>query len=153
MSKYEKIVYEFLTSKNIQFDGPDTVGSIKGIPFNQTGYYSPDFYIPSLDLYIEVKGLMTLHMVEMMKYMLSVWDGNYIILQMTEEDWIEPYCKSKHKSIEKKIQQNIEKQLSELVSLSTADLVDLSKKRLDDYIKYRNGSIARWKAISAANNK
>jgi hypothetical protein len=47
----------------------------------------PDFYLPGPDMFIEVKGQMTLHQVAKMLYLAAQPDYRYYVYQSSEEDW------------------------------------------------------------------
>lgn len=141
MSKTEDIFENFLISHNIQH-----VKSYKifDIPFNNKGIHLVDFYLPEKDLYVEIKGFMTLYQINVLKYLLSFTNKHFYILQMTEEDWIIPYNKDEHLSVNRKIQNNIEIQFNEILNLKNDSLSQLSKNRLDQYIRYRSDDLDKW---------
>lgn len=117
---------------------------IHNIPFNKRKDYKCDFYIKERDLYVEVKGFMTLYAVNKLLYLQNHSGVNFYILQTTEEDWITPHDGSC--SIKEKNEKNIEIQIKELLdkSIPTEELVARSKQRLNDYIEFRKGDIERW---------
>ena len=145
-SKLEKIFADFLTNNNIKYVSQKTVNNC---PFNRGGKYKIDFYLPDYDLYIEVKGQMTMYQVNVLRYCSEYLGKNYYILQMTSEDWIGPYSCSGLKNIRSKIMQDTATQFNEILDLSqnritTDELCKRSKIRLEKYIAYRNGDISRW---------
>jgi len=149
MSKNEDRFERFLVENKIEYKIPTKKEySIDNIPFNKTHVYKPDFYLPEKDLYIEIKGYMTLFTVNKLMYLLKKrLPSNFCILQMTDETWIsEIYHDNTFSSIEKKIEKSIEKQLSEIKNLSSQELHDISVKRLEDYIKLNNQEFGQWMA-------
>ncbi|MDY6397113.1 MAG: hypothetical protein SPL22_05220 [Treponema sp.] len=90
MSANEEAFKSFLEKNNIEYKIPSKKEySITDIPFNKTKVYRPDFYLPEKDLYIEIKGFMTLFNVNKLLYLLRKrLPTNFCILQMTDETWI-----------------------------------------------------------------
>ena len=148
-STEQKFINEFqnqLYSNDIIYQYPISV------PFTKNHKHYVDFYIPSKDLYIEIKGFMTYTSVNILKYLLYESNKNFYIFQMTEEDWIEEYNKEKHKSIKNKLQNNFEIQINEIKmllnnKLSSENLTNFSKYRLNNYIDIRNNDLIKWKNI------
>jgi hypothetical protein len=141
MSMMEDKFENFLIKNNIEYIRSY---QINDIPFTKRKTHLVDFYLPEKDLYIEIKGFMTLYQINVLKYLHHHTEKSFYILQMTEEDWIDPYNNEKHKSITNKINMNVEKQFNEIKTLNNNQLSYLSISRLDNYIKYRNNDINRW---------
>ncbi|MBR6445504.1 MAG: hypothetical protein IKS94_03615 [Prevotella sp.] len=141
MTNTEKCFESFLKRNGINYC---TQVEISGCPFTKNKKHKVDFYLPDKDLHVEVKGQMTLFATNVLNWLLNYSGKQFYILQMTEEDWIEPFDRVKHKSIQNKKRMNINKQFTEIVSNTSCELSNESKKRLQSYISYRNGDIARW---------
>lgn len=64
---------------------------IDGIPFNKGGQHEVDFRLVSSkgeELFVEVKGEMTLLEINKLQYLLNETSYNFYVLQLTEIDWI-----------------------------------------------------------------
>ena len=129
---------------------------IDNIPFNKKRKHEVDIVLTSHNgskLYMEIKGQMTYIEVNKLKFLhLQNVPYNFYILQLTEIDWIEPYDKTKYKSIPRKSRYNFEKQIGELVefvneTITGEELSERSKKRLTDFIEYREKDIETWKTL------
>lgn len=147
MSANEEAFKSFLEKNNIEYKIPSKKEySITDIPFNKTKVYRPDFYLPEKDLYIEIKGFMTLFNVNKLLYLLRKrLPTNFCILQMTDETWIpEIYQDKTLTSINKKIDKSIETQFDEIKNLSAQELHDISLKRLEAYIELNNRELEEW---------
>lgn len=146
MSQAEKDFESFLKNNHIKYKSQY---KIFDIPFTQRHYHLVDFYLPDYDLYIEVKGFMTLFQINVLKYLLKYRKEHFYILQVTEEDWIKPYNKLVHNSLRNKLELNKDMQYKELLKLKKGNidissLQKLSLRRLNSYIKYRNKDINTW---------
>lgn len=146
MSQAEKDFESFLRKNHIKYEAQY---KIFDIPFTQRHYHLVDFYLPDYDLYIEVKGFMTLFQINVLKYLLKYRKEHFYILQVTEEDWIKPYNKSLHNSLRNKLELNRDMQYKEIIKLKKGNidinsLQKVSLKRLKDYIKYRKKDINTW---------
>lgn len=146
MSQAEKDFESFLRKNRIKYK---CQYKIFDIPFTQRHYHLVDFYLPDYDLYIEVKGFMTLYQINILKYLLKYRKEKFYILQVTEEDWITPYNKSKYGSLKNKFSLNKEIQYKEILKLkrkniTTMELQKLSLTRLNKYIKHRDKDIEKW---------
>jgi hypothetical protein len=100
---------------------------------------------------VEIKGQMTYLEVNKLRYLLGL-RRNFYILQLTEIDWMEPYCMSIHGSKFQKSKKDFENQIEELVKfvngqISGKELTKRSIKRLKDYVEYRSHDIERWKHL------
>lgn len=147
MSANEDAFKSFLEKNNIEYKIPSKKEySITDIPFNKTKVYRPDFYLPEKDLYIEIKGFMTLFNVNKLLYLLKKrLPTNFCILQMTDETWIPEIYKDKTlTSINKKIDKSIEIQFDEIKNLSAQELHDISLKRLEAYIELNKRELEDW---------
>ena len=147
MSANEEVFKSFLEKNNIEYKIPSKKEySITDISFNKTKVYRPDFYLPEKDLYIEIKGFMTLFNVNKLLYLLRKrLPTNFCILQMTDETWIPEIYKDKTlTSINKKIDKSIETQFDEIKNLSAQELHDISLKRLEAYIELNKRELEDW---------
>ena len=147
MSANEEAFKSFLEKNNIEYKIPTKKEySITDIPFNKTKVYRPDFYLPEKDLYIEIKGFMTLFNVNKLLYLLKKrLPTNFCILQMTDETWIpEIYQDKTLTSINKKIDKSIEIQFDEIKNLSAQELHDISLNRLEAYIELNKRELEDW---------
>jgi hypothetical protein len=147
MSANEDAFKSFLEKNNIDYKIPSKKEySITDIPFNKTKVYRPDFYLPEKDLYIEIKGFMTLFNVNKLLYLLKKrLPTNFCILQMTDETWIpEIYQDKTLTSINKKIDKSIETQFDEIKNLSAQELHDISLNRLEAYIELNKRELEEW---------
>ena len=151
----EKSVCYALKKKGIKFKRDFFLHSkIDNIPFNKRKKHAVDLVLKSHnghELYVEIKGEMTYLEVNKLLYLHGM-SLNFYILQLTEIDWIEPYDKSKHKSMKQKSKYDFEKQIDELVdfvngTISGKELSERSIKRLNDYIDFRNKDLEIWKAL------
>jgi hypothetical protein len=114
MSQAEKDFESFLRKNPIKYK---CQYKIFDVPFTQRHYHLVDFYLPDYDLYIEVKGFMTLYQINILKYFLKYRKEKFYILQVTDEDWINPYIKSKYGSLKNKFLLNKEIQYKEVLKL------------------------------------
>ena len=147
MSANEELFKNFLETNYIEYKIPKKDSySIDCVPFNKSGIYKPDFYIPCKDLYIEIKGLMTLYAVNKLKYLLlKRLPLNFCILQMTDETWISEVFNDKSlTSIAKKLDNSIQQQFKEIKKLSAKELHDLSLLRLDEYLRSNQEELEKW---------
>lgn len=92
VSKNEQNLGSFLEGASVSFQWqaragdtikPMSYGSLYGV----SKQAKADFYIPTADLYIEVKGQMTLHQVAKSLYLAQKSAHAYYLYQATEEDW------------------------------------------------------------------
>jgi hypothetical protein len=97
MSANEDELAKFLSDNGVSASRP-ILGSTSALLnysalYGVTKKYVPDFWLESANLYIEVKGQMTLHQVSKLIYVLEAGRVNLYLYQATEEDWdptIEP---------------------------------------------------------------
>lgn len=111
-------------------------------PFNINNGYNADFYLPNLNLYIEVKGQMTLHTINKLWYLLLFSNMNFYIWQATEEDWLGRCFIGKTAQIRKNI--NMQGQEILKASSSPQTLNKLCIKHLIQYISIRTEDLAKW---------
>lgn len=151
----EKSVCYALKEKGIKLMRDFRLHSIIGdVPFNKRKKHAVDLVLKSHnghELFVEIKGQMTYLEVNKLLY-LHRTPLNFYILQLTEIDWIEPYDKSKHKSMKQKSKDDFEKQIDELVdfvkgTVSGKELSERSIKRLNDYIDFRKKDLEVWEAL------
>lgn len=146
MSKNELLFESFLKSHNVNYVIPEK-GSfcITNVAFNKNGIYKPDFYLPDKNLYIEIKGFMTLYTVNKLHYLLQLLPENFCILQMTEDDWIKELLSDKSILSKKdRLQRSCTRQFNEILNLPNKQLHDLSYKRLSEYICTRQEEYQTW---------
>ena len=111
-----------------------------------------DIYLPKGNIYIEVKGFMTIYAMAKMAW-LCRQDFNYYIFQGTESEW-DPWLGSPmdgtKPSIDTeagKLRAQIAHQVAELGHLIAHDSREISKLsllRLEDYIRIRMREYAAW---------
>ena len=151
MYKYNNVSYasmqevafaKFLDKNNIKFEPHP---QLKGCRFyNKRDDAKTDFLLTDYNLYVEVKGEMTLFEVNKMKYIYAFTDYNYYVMQMTCEDWVSPDDGTKDKiPHDTNIQED---EILKLVSgkMTAEGLCKVSRKRLYDYIATRERDIANW---------
>lgn len=146
MSKNELLFESFLKSHNVNYVIPEK-GSfcITNVAFNKNGIYKPDFYLLDKNLYIEIKGFMTLYTVNKLHYLLQLLPENFCILQMTEDDWIKELLSDKSILSKKdRLQRSCTRQFNEILNLPNKQLHDLSYKRLTEYICTRQEEYQTW---------
>lgn len=149
MSANEEMFKKFLEQNKIEYVVPTKDNCIiDNVPFNKSKTYKADFYLPKKDLFIEIKGFMTLYAVNKLIYLLEKrLPNNFCILQMTEEEWIKEISEDKNlKSASGKLQKSIQQQFSEIKTLDSKKLHDLSQKRLKEYIATRKAELDFWLA-------
>ena len=155
MSELEHTIQAQLAEFKIQFEPQ------KSMPFQTWPWRQPrshalkcDFYLPQGNIYVEVKGFMTIHAMAKMSWLCRQTDFNYYILQGTEEDW-NPYLCSPQGIVRGGIpsskikirEQNISHQVEELAWLihnEPAKTSSLSLARLKDYISTRISEYHAW---------
>lgn len=146
MSKNELLFESFLKSHNVNYVVPCKDSFyISDVAFNKNGIYKPDFYLPDKNLYIEVKGFMTVYTVNKLYYLLQLLPENFCILQMTEDDWIKGLLFDESISSKKaRLERSCEIQFNEILQLPNKQLHDLSYKRLSEYICTRQEEYQTW---------
>lgn len=160
MSKSEDLLANIFTSNKIVFKTQIPVPIIDYPWKTKKSRTSPkcDFFIPEYNLYIEVKGFMTIEAMAKMKY-LSKQKFNYYIFQCTESDW-DPFIGNlvthnnrnskdfKNKTTQLKI--NISEQIIELCSNNKKYLSNIStitESRLDDFIMKKVNQYVNWNGV------
>lgn len=117
-------------------------------PFNKNLKRQCDFYLPKYNLYIEIKGVLTLSEINKIMWLQRCSGVNVHVLVLDNEDW-DGYCDEKEgKSTEKK-KLILEKQINEICALkenriAVCDLVKLSELRILEYAITRSADIIRW---------
>lgn len=146
MSKNELMFEDFLKRHNVNYEIPSNENFyIRNVAFNRTGIYKPDFYLPDRNLYIEIKGFMTISAVNVLRYLLQFEPVNFCILQMTEHDWIRELLLDKSIfSNVARLQRSCEIQFNEILQLTNKQLHDLSCKRLEEYMATRENEYQSW---------
>ena len=89
MSKLEDTLEQYLKENNIEFKKQVPI-PIETWPWKtEKSKSSPkcDFFLPSIDLYIEVKGYMTIEAMSKMQFLCDQKNLNYYIFQGTEHEW------------------------------------------------------------------
>ena len=152
MSKLERQIGEGL--RKLFPEGVTSQPSIQGCVFAPSGSYTADFLLNEYNLYIEVKGWMSLYAVNTLLYCHRMLTGPlwYYVFQGTEEGWINPSDEINCDNVENQRQLNIQEQFRELKELKTGavsakELSLRSRKRLENYIWYRNGDLSRWQEL------
>lgn len=148
---------EAMIGKELEVRFPEGVTSqpsLQGCVFERGGKYTPDFLLNDYNLYIEVKGWMSLYAVNMLLYCHRMLNGPlwYYVFQGTEEGWMNPFDEMNCTNPTQLCEQNIQKQFQELEGLKTGkvtaqELSLLSRKRLENYIWHRNGDLSRWQEM------
>ena len=152
MSKEEEEFHIFLKSKNIHSERQKEVS---GCPFTARGKHKVDFYIPSKDLYIEIKGMMSYGSVSIFRFLREEMKLNIVLLQMNDENWMGRFDDIETR--QSKRERMTRTQFDEIVSvcrgrIPVADLVARSEQRLEEYIRLQNGSPAYWAACLRTKN-
>ena len=101
------------------------------------------------ELFVEVKGEMTLLETNKLRYLFNETSLNFYLIQLTDIDWIEPYSKEKYQKKSIKSKQDFDTQIFELVSFIKGEITGeemsaRSKKRLEDYIEFRAKDLETW---------
>jgi hypothetical protein len=125
--------------------------------FNLSGEHAVDFLLPKHQLYIEVKGQMTLYTINKMLYLYRLFDGTdkwFYIFQATEEAWMTPLDDVSISNEERKrlCESNKVTQYDELNKLVTGEISaeELSRRsriRLENYMWHRSGDLSRWREL------
>ena len=123
-------------------------------PFPNSQSPKCDFFLPTANIYVEVKGFMTIQAMAKLSWFCRQTKIRYYILQGTEEEWNpyigSPYCsspKTTPTSKQKIRERNIEHQVQELAWFAnnpTIDVSALSLKRLQNYIHIRIDEYTKW---------
>ncbi len=155
MSELEHTIQAQLEQRKVQFEPQ------KRMPFDLWPWKRPrshqpqcDFFLPKGNIYVEVKGFMTIHAMAKMSWFCRQENIRYYILQGTEDDW-NPYldspqgiaCGAMPGSKKKMRDQNIAQQVQELAWLVSngPDMASsLSLTRLKDYIGIRISEYKEW---------
>lgn len=150
----EKSICYALLEKGLKMD-EDFIFHVEidGVPFNKNSKHEVDLKLKSHkgdELFVEIKGMMTYLEVNKLKYLMTVTNKNFYVLQLTELDWIEPYRGQSAKDAFEKSKKDFEMQIHELVSfvngtLSGRTLTNRSKKRLAGFISCRKKDLTVWK--------
>lgn len=154
MAKTEQRVNDFLcglktpSGHSLKFDRQLPIG---GCPFVKKGKHKVDFHLQDPELYIEVKGWMSYASVNELEWLLKYTGKPFYLLQVTNEDWLDAYDRSKHKSIAKKIAENERIQYDEIKRfvIGEVDANEMAKRsveRIEAFKQLRAGDIERWLA-------
>ena len=152
MSKEEEAFHSFLKRHNIHSERQKEVS---GCPFTARGKHKIDFYIPSKDLYVEIKGMMSYGATSIFRFLREEKNLNIVLVQMNDENWMGRFDeKETRKSKRARMTQE---QFGEILSvcqgkMSVANLVALSEQRLREYIRLQNGSPNYWAACLRRKN-
>ncbi len=158
MSKLEENVKQFLMDSGIYFESERPIPVVNYPWKTKHSRKSPkcDIYINSLDLYIEVKGFMTMEAMAKMGFFTTQENIKYYIFQGTEWEWnpwINEIKSSKHDytSMRKSIilKENINHQLKELLYFKTFPdylkyINNITRRRLQDFIKIKICQYNTW---------
>lgn len=157
MSKNEDFLLNIFCKNQILFETQKPV-PITDYPWKTERSRTPpksDFYLPEYNLYIEVKGFMTIEAMSKMKF-LSKQKLNYYIFQCTEFEWNPFLCNNitgndksikNNKSKSVQLQININEQISELCCKNKNYLNNISQVtevRLDDFIRTKVNQFISW---------
>tara|TARA_Y100000310_G_scaffold344831_1_gene459840 strand:+ start:640 stop:1140 length:501 start_codon:yes stop_codon:yes gene_type:complete len=144
MSQLENSIAAQLDSLNIRYLRQYPI-PVKDWPWKTPKSRNPrcDFYLPDIDLYVEVKGFMTMEAISKL-YWFCTQPIRYYIFQGTELDWEHPRktaCKSKAEQQ----RQAIKEQVKEVETLSLkSDPTSISLLRLDAYLAAKEEERAEW---------
>lgn len=151
VSMNECLVAHFFDSYGILYDV--YVDMEIDCPFNASGTRKADFYLSEYDLYVEVKGMITLVELNKLKW-LSEFSGKKVyVFVIDNEDW-DGYCDERiHNNAKDRKNEVLEMQFNELLALKRGIvgvdvLVRLSRLRLREYAITRSADIIRWNKIS-----
>lgn len=116
--------------------------------FNADSARESDFYLPEYDLYIEVKGTMTLFEHNKLSWLVEESGEKVYVFVDDNEDW-DGLCDTRLETATQKKRFILEKQIKELKALKSGalkvdDLVNLSKLRLNEYAITRSADKIRW---------
>jgi hypothetical protein len=154
MSKLEKrLLAELqkeLQKKHISVEG-QTHMPLDDWPWKKPRSRQPkcDAFLPQANIYIEIKGFMTIYAMAKMSWLCRCKKIRYYIFQGTEEDW-NPYLQSpllSQSPVKRTTEQNITQQIQELVHLIQNDPDQASKMslcRLKDYMRIRIAEYQAW---------
>lgn len=152
-AKTEKAVCYALEEAGFNHNGVfKTHVKIDGVPFNNSKIHEVDLKLISIkgeELFVEVKGEMTLLETNKLRYLFNETSLNFYLIQLTDIDWIEPYSKEKYQKKSIKSKQDFDTQIFELVSFIKGEITGeemsaRSKKRLEDYIEFRAKDLETW---------
>jgi len=155
MSQLERTIQVQLEQHKVEFVPQQRI-PVESWPWKRPRSHAPkcDFFLPQGNLYVEVKGFMTIHAMAKMSWFCRQKDIRYYIFQGTEEDWspyiesplsMEPYPVPESK--QRRREQNITHQTRELVWLvsnNSARGSSLSLARLKEYITIRISEYEKW---------
>ena len=116
--------------------------------FNAASAREADFYLPEYDLYIEVKGTMTLFDHNKLSWLVEESGEKVYVFVDDNEDW-DGLCDTRLETATQKKRFILVKQIKELKALKAGalkvdDLVKLSKLRLHEYVITRSADNIRW---------
>jgi hypothetical protein len=135
----------FIPQQSIPFPCPWMTGLSRSNP-------KVDFYIPAMDLYIEVKGFMTIEAMAKMAF-ISRQNIRYYIYQCTESEWdplIENNCARKINNatnISAKLKQNKCNQINEICNVDRNyfdNISDITYHRLQNFISKKMVQYISW---------
>lgn len=154
MSKIENKIIDELIKNNLKIETQKPV-PINDYPWKTKFSKTPpksDIYIVDYDLYIEVKGFMTIQAMSKLAY-LSNQKFKYYIFQGTEYEW-NPYIgtklnenKKEFESKQKQLNQNIIHQIDELTEMDNtflSKISEISYLRLQDFIQKKIDQYTKW---------
>lgn len=110
MSKLEESVICGLGNKGISIKRE--VKYYINVPWSNRRYQTVDLYLPQIDLFIEVKGFMTMEVMMKKIWLAQHMTNPYYLFQGTEKDWNVPLGLDK-----KSIRDNIDFQIQEISTL------------------------------------
>jgi hypothetical protein len=155
MSQLEDAIQAQLEYNKVPFTPQERI-PVESWPWKRPRSHSPkcDFYLPTGNIYVEVKGFMTIHAMAKLSWFCRQNHIRYYIFQGTEEDW-NPFIDSPvgnvrgtlPESNQKIREQNITHQIKELIWLVSNDpcrASSLSLTRLKHYIGTRISEYTEW---------
>lgn len=155
MSTIEDFVEKHFIDLGVSYE-KQTKMPINDWPWKKARSHQPkcDFYLPDGNIYVEVKGFMTIHAMSKLSWFCRQKSINYYILHGTEADWnplinspienaYENNADTKKKAMENMIAFQAE-ELSWLVHNNPSAASALSLGRLKDYISTRITEYTNW---------
>ena len=144
-STYERCLFCFLKNECRLVPGKDfqIQYEVKGCPFNKNFKHKVDFFLPALDLYIEVKGSYTYYEINKLRWLDEHNHLKLFIFAYDNPDWgKESYRFEDDSSAREFVKKIMKEQFEDIKGLvenskTVKDVVKNSKNRLADYLKNR----------------
>lgn len=115
----------------------------ESIPWSNRNYIVPDIFLSDFDLFIEIKGIMTIEQMMKINWITNRSKKPYCLIQATEEDWLIPFHKSTSESKREKVERNFFLQINEIIdflTISYANLFRLNEftiERIESFLDYK----------------